>query len=340
MKAGFTELVVNGEDVQNCSHEEAMEVFQRAPDPIIVVEVMRRPQQSNLTTSPTIDTSKTTTVFPTPQVGGGGGLLQCGGSGVSHIEMSSAHDAGGHGTGAKRSIAIQTVLGAGEMAASLALAAASLAQQEARLALLSESAPYCTTGKLPTDYLYGLSGVRDGVEEEDCLEDEEENGGDVDDAVFGIDEVGCLNYILKRYPYNISNSSGILPPFSNNPNAFGPVMDSVYANFPENPASSSSTFGNLPVGEYASNSSEKCFEVILQKQSSTDKFGLTLCYRPSDVQQDVTEVYISETRSSEQARKVSHILHSPPPSPPPPPPPPPLPLSSFPIANHRTPIVH
>lgn len=109
------------------------------------------------------------------------------------------------------------------------------------------------------DYLYGLSGVRDSVEDEDCLEDEEENGGDVDDAAFGIDEVGCLNYILKRYPYNVSNPSSILPPFSNHPNAFGPAVDSVYANFPENPASSSSAFGNLPVGEYASNNSEKCF---------------------------------------------------------------------------------
>lgn len=121
-----------------------MEVFQRAPDPIIVVEVMRRPQQSNPTTSPTTATSKTTTVFPTPQVGGGGGLLQCAGSGISHIEMSSAHDSCNRRIEATRSIAVQTVLSAGEMAASLALAAASLAQQEARLALLSESAPYCT----------------------------------------------------------------------------------------------------------------------------------------------------------------------------------------------------
>ncbi|KAM3188180.1 hypothetical protein ACTXT7_000844 [Hymenolepis weldensis] len=151
------------------------------------------------------------------------------------------------------------------------------------------------SGKLPADYLYGLPGTRDCVEEEVCLE-EEENGGDVDDAVFGIDEVGCLDYLLKRYPYNGSNLGSLLPPFCNHPNAaFNPVMDSVYANFPDNPNSASSGFGNLQAGDYASTSSEKCFEVILQKQSSADKFGLTLCYRPSDVQQDVTEVYISET---------------------------------------------
>uniref|UniRef100_A0A158QIH3 PDZ domain-containing protein n=1 Tax=Rodentolepis nana TaxID=102285 RepID=A0A158QIH3_RODNA len=143
---------------------------------------------------------------------------------------------------------------------------------------------------LPVDYLYGLPGARDCVEEDEVCLEEEENGGDVDDAVFGIDEVGCLDYLLKRYPYNGSNPGSFLHPNT----ACGPVMDSVYANFPDNPNSTSSGFGNLPVGDYASTSSEKCFEVILQKQSSSDKFGLTLCYRPSDVQQDVTEVFISE----------------------------------------------
>ncbi|VDO02367.1 unnamed protein product [Rodentolepis nana] len=109
-----------------------MEVFQNAPDPI-VVEVMRRPQASDPTSS---NSAKTSTVFPTPQVGGGGGLLQCGSSAESQI--SSFQSA------TKRTIAVQTVLSAGEMAASLALAAASLAQQEARLALLGENGPYCT----------------------------------------------------------------------------------------------------------------------------------------------------------------------------------------------------
>ncbi|VUZ41720.1 unnamed protein product, partial [Hymenolepis diminuta] len=293
----FIILKVNGEDVQNCSHEEAMEVFQRAPDPIIVVEVMRRPQSSNPTTS---TSTKTPGVFPTPQVGGGGGLLQCGSSAESQISSIPSV--------AKRSIAVQTILSAGEMAASLALAAASLAQQEARLALLGENGPYCTSGKLPAEYLYGLSGTRDCVEEEVCLE-EEENGGDVDDAVFGIDEVGCLDYLLKRYPYNGSNLGSLLPPFCNHPNAaFNPVMDSVYANFPDNPNSASSGFGNLPAGDYVSTSSEKCFEVILQKQSSADKFGLTLCYRPSDVQQDVTEVYISEIESGSVAHRSGQIM--------------------------------
>lgn len=37
-------------------------------------------------------------------------------------------------------------------------------------------------------------------------------------------------------------------------------------------------------------------EVLLQKQSAADKFGLTLCYRPSDVQHNLTEVYVSEVR--------------------------------------------
>lgn len=103
------------------------------------------------------------------------------------------------------------------------------------------------------------------MEDEDCLDDEE-NGGDVDDAVFGIDEVGCLDYLLKQYPYNGSNSGPILPPFSgcNHPNAaFGPIMDSVYANFPDNPNSASSGFGNLPAGDYASTSSEKCFVSLI-----------------------------------------------------------------------------
>lgn len=110
-----------------------MEVFQSAPDPIIVVEVMRRPQSSNPTTS---TSTKTPGVFPTPQVGGGGGLLQCGSSAESQISSIPSV--------AKRSTAVQTILSAGEMAASIALAAASLAQQEARLALLGENGPYCT----------------------------------------------------------------------------------------------------------------------------------------------------------------------------------------------------
>uniref|UniRef100_A0A915EZ39 Uncharacterized protein n=1 Tax=Echinococcus canadensis TaxID=519352 RepID=A0A915EZ39_9CEST len=285
---------VNGEDVQNCSHEEAMEVFQRAPDPVIVVEVMRRPQPSS-TTSPS--------VFPTPLVGGGGGLCSSGsgpgGAGDSNSELSSVlstrRGVGGGGgvcssSGATRSVAVQTVFSAGEMAASLAIAAASFAQQEARMALLGESASYGMPGKYPADYLLGVSGAGDGVEDEDGLEEEDEEEGnaeDVDDAVFGVDEVGCLNYILKQYP---CSTNGVLPSFCH-PHVFAQPIDSVYANFPENPASSSSASGNLPTGEYVT---EKCFEVILQKQSASDKFGLTLCYRPSEVQQNFTEVYISE----------------------------------------------
>lgn len=92
----------------------------------------------------------------------------------------------------------------------------------------------------------------DGLEEED---EEEGNADDVDDAVFGVDEVGCLDYILKQYP---SSASGVLPSFCH-PHAFAQPIDSVYANFPENPASSSSASGNLPTGDYAPSVSEKCF---------------------------------------------------------------------------------
>ncbi|VDD80384.1 unnamed protein product [Mesocestoides corti] len=272
---------VNGEDVQNASHEEAMEVFQRAPDPVIVVEVMRRPQTKNATSAPP-------SVFPTPQVAGGGGL--CGpGQGTpadSNSEISSVLS--GRRGSATQSVGVQTVLSAGEMAASLAIAAASFAQQEAKMALMGDMNPYCMgvmPGKHPTDYL-GISGAGDGAEDED--ESEEEGDGEgVDDAVFGAEEVGCLDYILKRYP---CNSNGVLPPFTQS-NLLPQPIDSVYANFPDNPHSSP---GNIVGGEYSSNGSDKCFEVILQKQSVTDKFGLTLCYRPSEVQQNVTEVYISE----------------------------------------------
>ncbi|CDI97971.1 pdz domain containing protein [Echinococcus multilocularis] len=304
----FIILKVNGEDVQNCSHEEAMEVFQRAPDPVIVVEVMRRPQPSS-TTSPS--------VFPTPLVGGGGGLCSSGsgpgGAGDSNSELSSVlstrRGVGGGGgvcssSGATRSVAVQTVFSAGEMAASLAIAAASFAQQEARMALLGESASYGMPRKYPTDYLLGVSGAGDGVEDEDGLEEEDEEEGnaeDVDDAVFGVDEVGCLDYILKQYP---CSTNGVLPSFCH-PHVFVQPIDSVYANFPENPASSSSASGNLPTGEYVT---EKCFEVILQKQSASDKFGLTLCYRPSEVQQNFTEVYISEIEPGSIAYRSGQIM--------------------------------
>ncbi|KAL5106704.1 E3 ubiquitin-protein ligase PDZRN3-B [Taenia crassiceps] len=307
----FIILKVNGEDVQNCSHEEAMEVFQRAPDPIIVVEVMRRPQPSTTTSPP---------VFPTPLVGGGGGLCSSsngpGGVGDSNSETGSALStrrgvSSGGGvcseSSATRSVAVQTVFSASEMAASLAIAAASFAQQEARMALLGEPAPYYVPGKHSTDYLLGVSGAGDGVEDEDGLDEEDEGEGnaeDVDDAVFGVDEVGCLDYILKQYP---CSAIGVLPSFCH-PNAFAQPIDSVYANFPENPASSSSTSGNLPTGDYASGASEKCFEVILQKQSASDKFGLTLCYRPSDVQQNFTEVYISEIEPGSAAHRSGQIM--------------------------------
>ncbi|KAL5966284.1 E3 ubiquitin-protein ligase PDZRN3 [Taenia solium] len=250
---------VNGEDVRNYSHEEAMEVFQRALDPIIVVEVMRRPQPSSTTSLP---------AFPTPLVGGGGGLCSSaggpGGAGDSNSEMSSvlstrrgASSVGVvcSGSGATRSIAVQTVFSAGEMAASLAIAAASFAQQEARMALLGEPTPYDVPGKHPTDYLLGVSGAGDGVEDGGGLEeedDEEGNAEDVDDAVFAVDEAGCLDCVLKHYP---CSANGVLPSFCH-PHAFVQPIDSVYANFPENPASAS---GNLPTGDYASSASEKCF---------------------------------------------------------------------------------
>lgn len=143
-----------------------MEVFQRAPDPIIVVEVMRRPQPSSTTSPP---------VFPTPRVGGGGGLCSSssgpGGAGDSNSEMSSflstrrgTDSVGGvcSGSGATRSVAVQTVFSAGEMAASLAIAAASFAQQEARMALLGEPALYdaYVTGKSSTLCPQARQGLR------------------------------------------------------------------------------------------------------------------------------------------------------------------------------------
>ncbi|VDK38631.1 unnamed protein product [Taenia asiatica] len=302
---------VNGEDVRNYSHEEAMEVFQRALDPIIVVEVMRRPQPSSTTSLPT---------FPTPLVGGGGGLCSSGGgpggAGDSNSEMSSVlstrRGAGSvgvvcSGSGATRSIAVQTVFSAGEMAASLAITAASFAQQEARMALLGEPAPYDVPGKHPTDYLLGVSGAADGVEDGGGLEEEDEEEGnaeDVDDAVFGVDEAGCLDCVLKHYP---CSANGVLPSFCH-PHAFAQPIDSIYANFPENPASSSFASNSLPTGDYASSASEKCFEVILQKQSASDKFGLTLCYRPSDFQKNFTEVYISEIEPGSVAHRSGQIM--------------------------------
>uniref|UniRef100_A0A5K3EQA7 PDZ domain-containing protein n=1 Tax=Mesocestoides corti TaxID=53468 RepID=A0A5K3EQA7_MESCO len=272
-----------------------MEVFQRAPDPVIVVEVMRRPQTKNATSAPP-------SVFPTPQVAGGGGL--CGpGQGTpadSNSEISSVLS--GRRGSATQSVGVQTVLSAGEMAASLAIAAASFAQQEAKMALMGDMNPYCMgvmPGKHPTDYL-GISGAGDGAEDED--ESEEEGDGEgVDDAVFGAEEVGCLDYILKRYP---CNSNGVLPPFTQS-NLLPQPIDSVYANFPDNPHSSP---GNIVGGEYSSNGSDKCFEVILQKQSVTDKFGLTLCYRPSEVQQNVTEVYISEIEQGSVAHRSGQVM--------------------------------
>lgn len=98
----------------------------------------------------------------------------------------------------------------------------------------------------------------DGIEEEEEEEEEEGNVEDVDDAVFGVDEVGCLDYILKRYPYN---PNGILPPFCH-PHAFTYPVDSVYANFPENSGSS-----NLPTNEYPPSASEKCFVSNATKKS-------------------------------------------------------------------------
>ena len=121
-----------------------MQVFQRAPDPVIVVEVMRRPQAA----LPTSSSTNTSSVFPTPLVGGGGGLCSStsgvqNGTGDNNSEMSSILSTRRGLNNASRSVAVQTLLSAGEMAASLAIAAASFAQQEARMALLGEPTTYC-----------------------------------------------------------------------------------------------------------------------------------------------------------------------------------------------------
>lgn len=121
---------VNGEDVQNATHEEAMEVFQRTADPVIVVEVMRRvgggAPAGGLQPLPS-------SAEPPFQVGGGGGLVGT----DSNSELSSILGSGSGSRRHQRSVGVQTLLGAGEMAASAAIIAASYAAQEARMALAS-----------------------------------------------------------------------------------------------------------------------------------------------------------------------------------------------------------
>uniref|UniRef100_A0ABD2WPR7 Uncharacterized protein n=1 Tax=Trichogramma kaykai TaxID=54128 RepID=A0ABD2WPR7_9HYME len=93
-----TAASVNGQDVSNSSHEDAVRCFESAQEPILV-EVLRRQQFSSSTSHTTTPTTTTTTVLAQHNSNGNGNNNVSGSSPSTSSQSSSPHDEGNASSG-------------------------------------------------------------------------------------------------------------------------------------------------------------------------------------------------------------------------------------------------
>ncbi|KAF7260047.1 hypothetical protein EG68_02265 [Paragonimus skrjabini miyazakii] len=298
---------VNGQDLRNASHEQAIHAFRQAKDPIIV-EVARRDQV------PLEANSKFTTQTQD----------------LSSLDRFAASDT----IGSHKSIAVQTEFNAAE-ATLTAMAAVALTTEDIRAAL---SLPRNGIQSSETIYSSSVSGLLDIVEldpeeeidegenkvdeaeEEEEEEEEEGDEGEVEDRVQATEDrlfpARSTNLLMHEYESRVS---------AYEPYRYGhPVcacQEAINEQYDRstwsrllnpNTVCIEHTDSNL-ISESSSNEKSALenllfTEVNLRRSSLQEKFGLTLCYRNGKNLDDPCDVYVGEIESNSVASNGANVM--------------------------------
>ncbi|KAL7056334.1 hypothetical protein AAHC03_020660 [Spirometra sp. Aus1] len=255
----FSILKINGRSV---GPSEAMEALRRTEDPV-AVEIVRRCGRNTDEPSAAAAAALYLPGDCSILIGGSGGLCTTSGS---ELSCCCTCPPARHSS---RSVGVQTALSATEMIASAAILAASRAAEEARIAL-----------GIPVigGYHHSPLSFRDPI---------------IDDPTFlnrcrpPVDplseEVNPIESTYANFPDFPERTTGLGSEFSTGSKPESNSCDTQDSQPPE----LSEILGGAPL-EWT------YFNVLLQRNSPNEKFGLTLVYRPSCLQSNSTEVYVGE----------------------------------------------
>ncbi|KAA3680589.1 uncharacterized protein DEA37_0007372 [Paragonimus westermani] len=290
---------VNGQDLRNASHEQAIHAFRQAKDPIIV-EVARRdqaPLEANSTFSTNMQNS----------------------SSLDQVAVSET-------IVSRKSIAVQTEFNAAE-ATLTAMAAVALTTEDIRAAL---SLPRNGVHSSETIYSSSVSGLLDIVEldpEEEIDEvenkldeaEEDEEGEEEVEEEEVVDGVQAnVDRLFSTQSTNLLMHDYDLPVSVYEPYSYGhPVcacQEAINEQYDRSTWSRLLNPNTVCIGHTDSNlisdgsSNEKSAlenliftEVNLRRSSSQEKFGLTLCYRNGKDPDDPCDVYVGEIETNSVA---------------------------------------
>ncbi|TNN14791.1 PDZ domain-containing RING finger protein [Schistosoma japonicum] len=263
--------IVNGQDLRNATHEQAIQAFQNAKEPIIV-EVARR--------DPNVE------------------LLQKSASNTNCDHMNNCNNQN------KCSVAIQTDPSTAE-ATLAAMAAAALTTEDIRTALGMRH-PGLTS--LECIYHPEFPDLVDIVEEEDDDEDDEDIDDDVvgvgdDDMIDGLNN-NSMKDDISTSNVNCELRSNNCPCFSNDNLEYDEIPDISSKNTECQERRSGIIWDQL-----TSNLSGDALikEVKLCRKTSNEKFGLTLCYRQGDTCDTSCNVYVGELELDSLAAQSGQI---------------------------------
>ncbi|CAB0039300.1 unnamed protein product [Trichogramma brassicae] len=263
-----TAASVNGQDVSNSSHEDAVRCFESAQEPILV-EVLRRQQSSSShTTTPT--TTTTTTTALTQHNSNGNGNVS-GSSPSTSSQSSSPHDDGTASSGINSSSPAQQ-------------------QQQPQQQMDENSRENAFTLLVSTAVQTDWAGLVDDDEDDDEFgvtlrpQDADEQTNDSLDDILAHDIDFEVRKFLDMYPNFIKTFGRSITLFSEVRNSF-----LKYIRSEEFSLSRKKEFDSSVATERAARNKE----VTLRKVGSAEKLGLTVCYSSGSEDAD-TEVYISE----------------------------------------------
>ncbi|CAI2732355.1 unnamed protein product [Schistosoma spindalis] len=276
----FVILKVNGQDLRNATHEQAIHAFQTAKEPIIV-EVARR--------DPNVE------------------LLQKSAPNSNSGPVNSLDNQN------KCSIAIQTDPSTAE-ATLAAMAAAALTTEDIRTALGIRHPGLPTS--LECIYHPEFPDLVDIVEEDDDDDDEDDDDIDEDDDVDidgdddEVDEQDNNNNdrikdAITSPNVNCDPRSVNCPCFSNDNIEYDEISDI------QNKSITSQEGNEGIIWDMEFNQSENILikEVTLCRKKPDEKFGLTLCYRQGDTCDTSCNVYVGELEYDSLAAQCGQIIN-------------------------------
>ncbi|CAH8615128.1 unnamed protein product [Heterobilharzia americana] len=275
----FVILKVNGQDLRNATHEQAIEAFQNAKEPIIV-EVARR--------DPNVDSVQKSIVN----------------SNSNHLNNVSNQS--------KCSVAVQTDPSTAE-ATLAAMAAAAFTTEDIRTALGMRH-PGLTS--LECIYHPEFPDLVDIVEEDDDDDDDDDDEDDIidehlDEDLEVLQKLDPNNNnnpmkedIISSSSVNCDSRSNNCPCFSNDNPEYDTISDVTNMNTKLQRRPDGSRWNSF--GSQSKNVTIK--EVTLSRKISEEKFGLTLCYRQGDACSSSCDVYVGDLEFDSLAAQSGQIF--------------------------------